>query len=50
MVELNVTASTQGVTANITYRATVVCAVPTPTPQSNDAGQSSANATESDQS
>jgi hypothetical protein len=50
MVELNVTASTQGVTANITYRATVDCAVSTPTPQSDDAGRSSANATESDQS
>jgi hypothetical protein len=48
MVELNVTANTPGVTANITYQVTVDCAVSTPTPQSDDAGQSSANATDSD--
>lgn len=38
MVELNVTASTQGVTAHITYQVTVDCAVPTQSTASQNAG------------
>jgi hypothetical protein len=43
MVELNVTATMQEMTAHITYQVTVVCAVqtPTPTPEPENSGQSS---------
>ncbi len=46
MVELNVTASMGGMTAHITYRVSVVCAVqtPTPTPEPESSGQSSVTA------